>query len=242
MTSLRALSLAICLIGLAAVSIPQSQRAVAALQTYAKRLEDSSTLNIAGTMQVIGKAPNDMSLVLKKPGFLRFDTPDRQVIADGTSIYFLSRGKNTYYKLKQTRLSLLDLANNPEFVAFKAFFTSKAFAKSTPSFAGQKRRKGLLLDALEIALDAQANDIITLLFDHDKPGDLRQLEWTKHLPMLDRITVFEFANVSYSENLLDGAFTFVAPAGAKEVEPPKPPVAKPSPRGSGAGPRRGRGN
>ncbi len=183
------------------------------LKTVCAKMFEAQSIRADFSYMQIGDAAKNYSVVMKKPNQLRFDGPQKLIVADGTTITTLDKKSNKFFKKPQSESELAKVFSADGMAVWAPFFNQKAMANIVGTSGGKISRKGKSLDVIKAVVDAQAGLTLTL---HVDPAN--------GLPMQ---AIFENKKSSAKANLLDASFlavndatdvfAFKAPNGAQEV-------------------------
>lgn len=184
------------------------------LGDFVKALQGGKTLSAQYTLQRIGGTSRALTVSFAKPNMLRVETPTQLIVADGKQITTLEKADNTYYTRSQSDGELQSLLNSEDLAVWSPFFGAKTFDNAAASKdLGSKTRNGNVLRVVEATLDAQARQVVTLYLAAD--GLARQAEIVRNNPDGKDTLILNAKSVEL--NGAAGDFTFVAPAGAKQL-------------------------
>ncbi len=82
------------------------------LKSHVDALQKAPSLTVTFTVNTLGTGIEDQKLVISKPGLVRWETPAKIVIANGTSILTFNKKDNTYTEEDQTKESLRGPCSN----------------------------------------------------------------------------------------------------------------------------------
>jgi outer membrane lipoprotein-sorting protein len=182
------------------------------LANFAKALGSAQSLSTTYTVGPVSESKTAYSLDLAKPNLARIDTENQLVVADGKNIITYDKQAKTYFKQPQTDQGLNDLFNTPNLRIWASFFNPKAHSGVVSAKnLGTKNRKGMTLNVVEAALDAQGKNKVTLYLN---PTDnvARQAE----MAMPDALVILDTKTLTL-DKADTSLFAFNAPSGSREM-------------------------
>jgi thiol-disulfide isomerase/thioredoxin len=200
--------------GLAVVAMAQINGGTL-LTNFAKAINTADTLSSNYTVQMIGSAPENYSVVLKKPNLARLDTPQFLVVADGKTVTRYEKATKTWYKQPQTDAELKSLFANDDLGLFYGFFNGDAYKAATVKSLGEKNRKGQLVQAVQANADASGKKTVTYFVGSD--GLARAAQFDLNDPQGKVSYVLDTKSFDVNGAVPANAFAFAAPADAREV-------------------------
>jgi len=185
------------------------------LKSHVDTLKNAPSLTVTFTVNTIGTGIEDEKLTVSKPGLVRWETPAKIVIANGTSILTFNKKDSTYTEEDQTKDSLRNLFKADPIWAWSAVWDEGFLKPVTDAKSGNSRRvKADSVKEVVVVVDKKTR---TLLID-DKLGFARGTTYT--LGDSGQTTVLVVASEIEvgKDALMAGDKAFGLPAGAKKVE------------------------
>lgn len=187
------------------------------INPYAQQLQAAQSLTASVTIRPTGAAAQSISFIYSKPNLARIQWPGGTIIADGTSITRFDKAANTYSVADQTHPAFREIVFGDDVSMFRAFFdpdSMKSVYRQKP--AGQKNRKGLVLQAVEVALDLDGHKTALYLFDSMMLP--RQIELTVAKGGEKATTLWDIETITLGPSPAPTSnFTFAPPPGARKL-------------------------
>lgn len=186
------------------------------VKAHCDKLLASKSLTSKCTVQIVGGASFEKSIVLAKPNRIRIESPSQLIVSDGTTVWKLNKKTNEYIEgpAPGEPGKLLE----GEGILYLAFFDPKFMESVGSSKAGKVRKiKGFTVREVEVTLPKIPGASATLLID-DTIGIARGMVWKETTPQAMEMVVF--AEELALDKADDKLFAFVAPEGAKKLEAP----------------------
>ncbi|MCW5943992.1 MAG: hypothetical protein KIS66_17310 [Fimbriimonadaceae bacterium] len=200
--------LTILAVGLASGALGQ-----VSLETVSKAMADAKSLRVEYVVTELGGLSAEYRVTLAKPNLATIDSPDKLVVADGKTVTTFDKKERTFFRRAQTDADLTTLLAGDETRVWSPFFGQKL--GMTGRNLGTKNRRGMVLDVLEVPLDAQGKKIATLyVLASDRLP--RQAEIAVKDPA--KPLTYVLNTKSLDLNQVDAsAFAFRAPEGSREL-------------------------
>jgi len=192
-------------------------RGIDMLKEYAKALNGAKSLSATVSVQRIGGTASTYQVDLAKPNKARVDTPTQLIVADGTTIATFDKNDNSYYKKPQTDDDLKAVFTGDDLNIFRAFYDAAAFDKMQGAkAAGQKVRKGVAYNVVEVVTDPAGKNKTTYYIDpSDKLAKIGDYSATDK-GTTDTLIVAA-KDLSIDKDQPANTFAFNAPQGSKEI-------------------------
>ena len=200
--------------GLAVVAMAQINGSTV-LANFAKAINTADTVSSNYTVQIIGSAAENYSVVLKKPNLARIDTPQYVVVADGKNVIRYEKASKTWYKQPQSDKELKSLFTNDELGLFAGFFTAESYKAASVKSLGEKNRKGQSYQAVQANVDPAGKKSITYYVGADNLARAAQFDLND--PQGKVTYILDTKNFDVNGSVPANAFAFTAPADATEV-------------------------
>lgn len=183
------------------------------LRKHVEAMRAAKTLRAKVLITDVAAGNQEIGLAFARPNLFRVDRPDGFVLSDGKTVYEYSAATGSYTEHPYAPEDLTKSVRADELYAWSVFFEANAFANVSEATVGKARTlKGIKVQ--EIALKTPSRDRTAGLL-LDEAGVARG--FTLETPKKNLVAIaMEF---EVGANLPDATFAFVAPAGAKKVEP-----------------------
>lgn len=193
-----------------------SQGSSTLLQNHVKALQEAPGLTATLSVLPTGGAPATVKVSFAKPNLFKIESDESTIVSDGSTLFHYSKKDNSWTETPMSDAALLKEAASAKTWAWRAFFDKDFLKAVTGSKVGANRVvKGAQVTELVLTLDKGAG---TLLID-PKLGIARGFLFKdSESDLLVTSTDIQLAK----EALPASQFAFVAPAGAKKEEAPKP--------------------
>ncbi len=191
----------------AVLAPPQSADAAAS------KLHAAQSFTATLSIQLVGGATTEATLVYSKPNHAKIDTPDRLKITDGQTMTELDKKANSYSTSDFSDPALLTWLTQPEPFGWNPFFiqdTKKLYvaARST----GTRKLRGVEVATVPVTL---ANRDTADLYIETATNLVRGFTYNKE----GKTWIVWATKLEASDKPLDPkSFTFVAPEGAKDAK------------------------
>jgi len=188
----------------------------APLASHFDRLAAAESLTVDYTGRYLGEAAATIHLSMAKPNLFRLATPDSTIVCDGKTITTYLVKDKSYTEAPVTEEAIATFAARPEVRVWSAFLLKQAKADVLSAKAGGKRNvQGNEVSEVTVGMK---NDTTGTLYVDSKLGVARGASLkTGAKEYLVLATKLELDKAAPA-----GEFSFVAPEGAKKVEPIKP--------------------
>jgi hypothetical protein len=185
------------------------------LKSHVDALQKAPSLTVTFTVNTIGTGIEDEKLTVSKPGLVRWETPAKIVIANGTSILTFNKKDSTYTEEDQTKDSLRNLFKADPIWAWSAVWDDAFLKPVTDAKTGSSRRvKADSVKEVTVVVDKKTR---TLLID-DKLGFARGTTYTTGEGGATTVLVVASEIEVGKDALMASDKAFGLPAGAKKVE------------------------
>lgn len=183
------------------------------LRKHVEAMRSAKTLRARVLVTDVAGGNQEITLTFARPNQFRIDRPDGFTLSDGKTVYEYTAATTSYTEHPYAPEDLTKSVRTDELFAWSVFFDANAFANVSATTAGKSRTlKGIKVQ--EVALKTPNRDRTGgLLVDESGLARGFTLETTKK-NLVAIATEFEVGG-----DLPESAFAFVAPAGAKKVEP-----------------------
>lgn len=205
-------------LGLSAVLlVAHPTQGTANFGAYAQQLQAAQILSATLTVRPLGGAAQNLKFKYGKPNLAKIEWPGGMVLADGKSITRYDRAANTYSVVEQTDQGFREIVFSDDASIFRAFFdpdAMKTVYRQKP--AGQKNRKGMALQAVEVTLDSQGQR--TALYLMDSSMLPRQIELTVAKGTEKATTLWDIDTLALGSAPEPAeSFAFSPPAGSRKL-------------------------
>ncbi|HVL37974.1 MAG TPA: hypothetical protein VM328_01160 [Fimbriimonadaceae bacterium] len=207
------------LLGFAAMAVVVLAQGVGAelLSSFVKALNSAQTLNVTYTVQPIGGAPETITLDLAKPNLAKIDRLRETVVADGKTITTYDKAAKTYYRQPQTPELLRGLFASHELGIWSSFFDANAYKTiSRAAASGQKNRKGMVLNVLDLTIDRSGTQQVTMYLSQ-QDNVARQAEISIKGQGETETLIVDTKSLTLGGPSDPKQFEFKAPEGAREL-------------------------
>lgn len=188
----------------------------ASFDSFKSTLNKAEAISATVQVNVQGGAPSSYSISMAKPNKLRLETASQLVVADGTSVTTYLKGKNQYWSVDQTAMSLAEAMSGMEYQMWSPFFSDKAFAKvARVENKGDKRIKGEDHKVVHVEADAKGDTKMDFYLNSKSNLPTRLSIDSKTLTGTSQMILsLEDAKMTAAADL----FAFNAPEGAEKVD------------------------
>jgi len=186
------------------------------LAGFTKALGDAKSLNVKISSQVIGGAPETISMDFAKPNKARIETATKLIIADGSKITTLDKKANSYFSKPQNAASFKNLFKGDALQIWSAFFDGKAITPVSVKDKGNRTMRGESFKVVEATMDNQGRRVITFFLDSNDIAKTAQVAIKDQ--GVNETTVINAESVKLGSDEGDAAlFAFNPPTDAKEM-------------------------
>lgn len=186
------------------------------LKSHTDALQKAPSISITFTVNRLGSEIQDEKLVISKPGLVRWETPAKIVIANGTTISEVDRKSNSYTETDQTPESLKAVFGDDVIWAWSALVDAQFTKPITDAKTGASRNvKGAAVKELTTA---RKDRLVTLYIDN-KLGFARGVTFESESGGQKVTNVVLASEIEVGkEPLMANSTAFTLPAGAKKME------------------------
>lgn len=191
----------------ALITPPQSADAAVA------KLNAGQTLRATLSVQEVGGATTELTLLLAKPDRAKIESPAQLILTDGKTLTDLDKKANRYTTSEASEATLLAALNKPATFAYTAFFQSdpkKLFATSRNTGTRKLRN----VDVSTIAVTLPNRDTADLYVE-SATGLVRGYSYVQQ----GKTWIVWATKIELTDQPADAqSFAFVAPAGAQDAK------------------------
>jgi outer membrane lipoprotein-sorting protein len=185
----------------------------ATLGSFAKALNSADGLNATYSITQLGGSPENYTVNLGKPNLVRIESSSQLIVADGTTITFLDKKANSYFKRAQTPAELKAVLSDDAFALWGAFFNADAYKGVVAKALPDKNRKGTTYKVVTVSAPDSA-DITWTLYINPQDSIARQAEIVVSAGKDSGTKIIDCKSLELKKA---DVFAFKAPAGSKEI-------------------------
>lgn len=204
-------------VALAAIGLCAFQQGGKDLLTkHAAALSSADGLAVTYSVTALGGAPNTITMNLGRPNMAMIDDSKQLVVADGSTITFLDKSTNSYFKRTQTSEEFMALFSGEGMSLWSSFFNKDQFSKlAGAKFTGTKTRKGVEYRVVQVA-STDGSGVTWTYYLHPADGIARQAEIAIKGAQSTSTTLLDTKSLSLGKQD-EKLFAFQAPKDAKEI-------------------------